>query len=54
MQEMTQITLISLITKYIETEKTNTENNSYNMLEPPLPISLSTTQSESSDIVEVE
>ena len=52
MQGMTQITLISLITKYIETEKTNTENNSYNMPKPPLPISLLTTQSESSDMAE--
>ena len=54
MQEITKITLISLITKTLKAEKTNTENNSYNMPTPPLLISLLTTRFESSDMAEVE
>ena len=54
MQEITKITLISLITKTLKVEKTNTENNSYNMPKPPLLISFLTTRFESSDMAEVE
>ncbi|KAL0009653.1 hypothetical protein SO802_004761 [Lithocarpus litseifolius] len=54
MQGMTQITLISLTAKYTENRKDKHRNNSYNMSEPPLPISLSTTRSESSDMAEIE